>query len=63
MADFASMFYREKPVDWLIDIVLSTKVCYPGQGVKECASARRKIRVFIKLFGRHSLVEIVLDNI
>lgn len=47
MVDFTLMFYREKPVDWLMDHLLFTKVCNPERDMKECASEKRKIKVFV----------------
>ena len=46
MADFTLLFHREKPVDWLLDHFLTTKVCNPEQGITECASAKRLMKVF-----------------
>ena len=39
------MFYREKPVDWLLEHILYTKVCNPEKDMKECAHEKRKIKV------------------
>ena len=54
MVDFVLMFYREKPVDWLMDHLLFTKVCNPEKDMKECASEKRKIKVRIETcWSRH----------
>lgn len=45
LANFVMLFYKEKPVDWLLENYLSTKVCSPEKSDKECASSKNKIKV------------------
>jgi len=44
LLDYVLMFYREKPVDWLLEHILYTKVCNPEKDMKECAHEKRKIK-------------------
>jgi len=44
LANFVMLFYKEKPVDWLLENYLSTKVCSPEKSDKECASSKNKIK-------------------
>lgn len=44
LANFVMLFYKEKPVDWLLENYLSTKVCSPEKSDKECASSKHKIK-------------------
>jgi len=44
LANFVMLFYKEKPVDWLLENYLSTKVCSPEKSDKECATSKHKIK-------------------
>jgi len=44
-AQYLVMFYRDKPVDWLLESFLETKVCTPEQERQKCESTKSKLRV------------------
>lgn len=44
LVNFVMLFYKEKPVDWLLDNLLYTKVCSPEKSDKSCASSKKKIK-------------------
>ena len=45
MAEFVLMFWKEKPVDWLLDHMIYTKVCNPEKDMRMCQMEKRKIKV------------------
>lgn len=56
---FFSMFYNDKPVDWLLDHMIQTKVCRFDKDVKDCKKRKDSVWVHYKpsLFqhvGTHS---------
>ncbi|XP_051172269.1 alpha-1,3-mannosyl-glycoprotein 4-beta-N-acetylglucosaminyltransferase B [Leptopilina boulardi] len=59
LVQFFLMFYNDKPVDWLLDHLISTKVCGLDMDVKRCKTAKAKLWIHHKpsLFqhvGTHS---------
>ncbi|XP_008065605.1 alpha-1,3-mannosyl-glycoprotein 4-beta-N-acetylglucosaminyltransferase B-like, partial [Carlito syrichta] len=59
IVEFVLMFYRDKPIDWLLDHVLWVKVCNPERDAKHCDRQKANLRVRFKpsLFqhvGTHS---------
>ncbi|KAM9795482.1 alpha-1,3-mannosyl-glycoprotein 4-beta-N-acetylglucosaminyltransferase B [Neosynchiropus ocellatus] len=56
---FVLMFFREKPVDWLLDHLMWVKVCNPEKDAKHCDRQKSNLRIRFKpsLFqhvGTHS---------
>ena len=46
LAQFLLMFYKDKPVDWLLHEIITTKAaCYPGQNMETCRHERNKIDI------------------
>ncbi|CAB3361416.1 Hypothetical predicted protein [Cloeon dipterum] len=43
LAQFFIMFYNEKPVDWLLDDVVTVKTCNPNINQKMCLEAKKAI--------------------
>lgn len=59
LVQFFLMFYNDKPVDWLLDHVIFTKVCSPEKDHKHCKKAKSELWIQYKpsLFqhiGTHS---------
>ena len=48
MAEFVLMFWRDKPVDWLLEDLMYTKVCSPEKDMKQCEIEKRKMKRTIK---------------
>ena len=42
------MFYKDKPIDWLLDHILWVKVCNPEKDAKHCQSEKSKLRIKFK---------------
>jgi hypothetical protein len=36
ITEFLLMFYREKPVDWLLDLIFTVRYCNPEKSLKQC---------------------------
>ncbi|XP_045408196.1 alpha-1,3-mannosyl-glycoprotein 4-beta-N-acetylglucosaminyltransferase-like protein MGAT4D isoform X2 [Lemur catta] len=56
---FFLMFYKEKPIDWLLEDMFQVKMCYPGEPLMNYKGRRKQIRIQYKpsLFqhvGKHS---------
>lgn len=45
IVEFILMFYREKPIDWLLDHILWVKVCNPEKDAKHCERQKSGLRV------------------
>lgn len=45
---FLMMFYKDKPVDWLLDSMLWVKVCNPEKTPKHCLAEKSKLRIKFK---------------
>ena len=43
--EFFITFYKDKPVDWLLSDVISTKVCSPEMDEKSCNLAKNKKQI------------------
>lgn len=59
IVEFTLMFYRDKPIDWLLDHILWVKVCNPEKDAKHCDRQKANLRIRFKpsLFqhvGTHS---------
>ena len=57
--EFFITFYKDKPVDWLLSDVISTKVCSPEMDDKACNLAKHKKWIqypkeLFKHIGSHS---------
>ncbi|KAL7043061.1 hypothetical protein ACKWTF_001377 [Chironomus riparius] len=45
---FFQMFYNDKPVDWLLDHLISTKVCNWDKDMKHCKTEKAKLWIHYK---------------
>ncbi|KAJ6667895.1 hypothetical protein lerEdw1_016216 [Lerista edwardsae] len=59
IVEFLLMFYKDKPIDWLLDHILWVKVCNPEKDAKHCDRQKANLRIRFKpsLFqhvGTHS---------
>ncbi|KFP87717.1 Alpha-1,3-mannosyl-glycoprotein 4-beta-N-acetylglucosaminyltransferase B, partial [Apaloderma vittatum] len=68
IVEFLLMFYKDKPVDWLIDHLLWVKVCNPEKGAIHCEKEKSKLRIRAKpsLFqhvGIHSSLAGKIQNL
>ncbi|XP_007895851.1 alpha-1,3-mannosyl-glycoprotein 4-beta-N-acetylglucosaminyltransferase B isoform X2 [Callorhinchus milii] len=59
IVEFIIMFYKDKPIDWLLDHILWVKVCNPEKDAKHCDRQKANLRIRYKpsLFqhvGTHS---------
>ncbi|XP_020848470.1 alpha-1,3-mannosyl-glycoprotein 4-beta-N-acetylglucosaminyltransferase A [Phascolarctos cinereus] len=62
IVEFIFMFYKEKPIDWLLDHILWVKVCNPEKDAKHCDRQKSNLRIRFRpsLFqhvGLHSSLE------
>uniref|UniRef100_A0A8C0FVU5 MGAT4 family member D n=1 Tax=Bubo bubo TaxID=30461 RepID=A0A8C0FVU5_BUBBB len=48
IVDFFLMFYKDKPIDWLIDHLLWVKVCNPEKDAIHCEKEKAKLRIRAK---------------
>ncbi|NWR29924.1 MGT4B acetylglucosaminyltransferase, partial [Tachuris rubrigastra] len=48
IVEFFLMFYKDKPVDWLIDHLLWVKVCNPEKDATHCEQEKSKFRIRAK---------------
>ena len=48
MSHFVLMFWRDKPVDWLLDDMMNSKVCTPEKDVQHCENEKLKLKRFFK---------------
>ncbi|XP_070612743.1 alpha-1,3-mannosyl-glycoprotein 4-beta-N-acetylglucosaminyltransferase-like protein MGAT4D [Erythrolamprus reginae] len=48
IVEFFLMFYKDKPIDWLLDHLISVKVCNPEKNGKDCQSRKSNLRVRYK---------------
>ncbi|XP_054340299.1 alpha-1,3-mannosyl-glycoprotein 4-beta-N-acetylglucosaminyltransferase-like protein MGAT4D isoform X7 [Pongo pygmaeus] len=46
---FFLMFYKEKPVDWLLNDIFQVKVCDTGEDLGNCMKRKKQIRIRYKL--------------
>ena len=59
ICEFVLMFWRDKPIDWLLDDIMYTKVCSHEQDMDQCKIEMKKIKTSIepaqfRHIGRHS---------
>ncbi|XP_034038125.1 alpha-1,3-mannosyl-glycoprotein 4-beta-N-acetylglucosaminyltransferase B [Thalassophryne amazonica] len=59
IVEFILMFYKDKPIDWLLDHIMWVKVCNPEKDAKHCNRQKANLRIRFKpsLFqhvGTHS---------
>ena len=45
MCEFVLMFWKDKPVDWLLEHMMYTRVCNPERDMHICQIEKRKIKV------------------
>lgn len=45
VVEFILMFYKEKPIDWLLDHILWVKVCNPEKDAKHCDRQKANLRI------------------
>ena len=62
MAEFVLMFWKDKPVDWLLDHMVYTKVCNPEKDMHFCQMEKRKIKVHFK-FTRIRIINLIIRKI
>ena len=48
VVEFFLMFYKDKPIDWLLDYLLAVKVCNPEKDLKHCNRMKQEVRVRFK---------------
>ncbi|NWI94905.1 MGT4B acetylglucosaminyltransferase, partial [Pitta sordida] len=48
IVEFFLMFYKDKPIDWLIDHLLWAKVCNPEKDATHCEQEKSKLRIRAK---------------
>ncbi|XP_068868816.1 alpha-1,3-mannosyl-glycoprotein 4-beta-N-acetylglucosaminyltransferase-like protein MGAT4D isoform X2 [Aphelocoma coerulescens] len=48
IVEFFLMFYKDKPIDWLIDHLLWVKVCNPEKDSTHCEKEKSKLRIRAK---------------
>ncbi|NWH99102.1 MGT4B acetylglucosaminyltransferase, partial [Tichodroma muraria] len=48
IVEFFLMFYKDKPIDWLIDHLLWVKVCNPEKDATHCEKEKSKLRIRAK---------------
>ncbi|XP_064417378.1 alpha-1,3-mannosyl-glycoprotein 4-beta-N-acetylglucosaminyltransferase B-like [Latimeria chalumnae] len=48
IVEFFLMFYKDKPVDWLLDHLLWVKVCNPEKDAKHCDRQKANLRIRYK---------------
>ncbi|XP_056346500.1 alpha-1,3-mannosyl-glycoprotein 4-beta-N-acetylglucosaminyltransferase-like protein MGAT4D isoform X2 [Oenanthe melanoleuca] len=48
IVEFFLMFYKDKPIDWLIDHLLWVKVCNPEKDAAHCETEKSKLRIRAK---------------
>lgn len=45
IVEFIFMFYKEKPIDWLLDHILWVKACNPEKDAKHCERQKSSLRI------------------
>ncbi|KFQ73351.1 Alpha-1,3-mannosyl-glycoprotein 4-beta-N-acetylglucosaminyltransferase B, partial [Phoenicopterus ruber ruber] len=68
IVEFFLMFYKDKPIDWLLDHLLWVKVCNPEKDAIHCEKEKAKLRIRAKpsLFqhvGIHSSLAGKIQNL
>ncbi|KAG7461565.1 hypothetical protein MATL_G00192460 [Megalops atlanticus] len=68
LVEFFLMFYKDKPIDWLLDHILWVKVCHPEKDAKHCSRQKDNLKRRYKpsLFqhvGLHSSLRGKIQNL
>uniref|UniRef100_A0A669P4F8 MGAT4 family member D n=1 Tax=Phasianus colchicus TaxID=9054 RepID=A0A669P4F8_PHACC len=68
IVEFFLMFYKDKPIDWLLDHLFWVKVCNPEKNAAHCEKEKAKLRIRAKpsLFqhmGLHSSLSGKIQNL
>ncbi|VDK76942.1 unnamed protein product [Litomosoides sigmodontis] len=45
LLQFIAMFHRQKPVDWLLDLLFVNRYCHPEKSAKHCAQIAKRHRI------------------
>ncbi|MCP9265752.1 Alpha-1,3-mannosyl-glycoprotein 4-beta-N-acetylglucosaminyltransferase A [Dirofilaria immitis] len=45
LLQFIAMFHRQKPVDWLLDLLFINQYCHPEKSAKHCAEITKRHRI------------------
>ncbi|XP_020845516.1 alpha-1,3-mannosyl-glycoprotein 4-beta-N-acetylglucosaminyltransferase-like protein MGAT4D [Phascolarctos cinereus] len=45
IVQFLIMFYKDKPIDWLLDHLFYVKICHPEKDSLDCAKQKQKLRI------------------
>uniref|UniRef100_A0A8C6WQB4 Alpha-1,3-mannosyl-glycoprotein 4-beta-N-acetylglucosaminyltransferase B n=1 Tax=Neogobius melanostomus TaxID=47308 RepID=A0A8C6WQB4_9GOBI len=48
IVEFMLMFYKDKPIDWLLDHIMWVKVCNPEKDAKHCDRQKANLRIRFK---------------
>ncbi|XP_063776447.1 alpha-1,3-mannosyl-glycoprotein 4-beta-N-acetylglucosaminyltransferase-like protein MGAT4D isoform X1 [Pseudophryne corroboree] len=68
VAEFFLMFYKDKPIDWLLDHYLWVKVCNPEKDAKHCDRQKSNLRIryrpsLFQHIGTHSSLVGKIQNL
>ncbi|KAM4708594.1 alpha-1,3-mannosyl-glycoprotein 4-beta-N-acetylglucosaminyltransferase-like protein MGAT4D isoform 2-T3 [Discoglossus pictus] len=68
LAEFFLMFYKDKPIDWLLDHFLWVKVCNPEKDAKHCDRQKSSLRIryrpsLFQHIGTHSSLAGKIQNL
>ncbi|KAM9330461.1 alpha-1,3-mannosyl-glycoprotein 4-beta-N-acetylglucosaminyltransferase-like protein MGAT4D [Gastrophryne carolinensis] len=68
IVDFFLMFYKDKPIDWLLDHYLWVKVCHPEKDAKHCDRQKSNLRIryrpsLFQHIGTHSSLPGKIQNL
>ncbi|XP_062902700.1 alpha-1,3-mannosyl-glycoprotein 4-beta-N-acetylglucosaminyltransferase B-like [Mobula hypostoma] len=66
--EFILMFYKDKPIDWLLDHILWVKVCNPEKDEKHCERQKANLRIryrpsLFQHMGTHSSLAGKIQNL
>ncbi|XP_043829069.1 alpha-1,3-mannosyl-glycoprotein 4-beta-N-acetylglucosaminyltransferase-like protein MGAT4D [Dromiciops gliroides] len=45
IVQFLIMFYKDKPIDWLLDHLFYVKICHPEKDNRDCEKQKQKLRI------------------
>ncbi|XP_069098668.1 alpha-1,3-mannosyl-glycoprotein 4-beta-N-acetylglucosaminyltransferase-like protein MGAT4D [Pleurodeles waltl] len=68
IVEFFLMFYKDKPIDWLLDHILWVKVCNPEKDAKHCDRQKANLRIryrpsLFQHMGTHSSLSGKIQNL
>ncbi|OCT99769.1 alpha-1,3-mannosyl-glycoprotein 4-beta-N-acetylglucosaminyltransferase B [Xenopus laevis] len=68
LTEFFLMFYKDKPIDWLLDHFLWVKVCNPEKDAKHCDRQKSNLRIryrpsLFQHIGTHSSLSGKIQNL